>query len=90
MTRDEQRKRAAQQYAEGEPDGAQKIVKMVSFEFGAIWADKFPDKEYIKREKKRWIENACDWIYMNDSYAKPTEIIVKRFREAMEAEDVES
>lgn len=34
--------------------------------------------------KKRFIEWAADWIFKHDSYAKPTELLVKHFKEDAE------
>ena len=34
--------------------------------------------------KEETIEKACKWLLKNDSYAKPTEVLVRDFRKAME------
>lgn len=54
------------------------IAKMYSnialsyFEKGAEYAD------------RTMIDKACEWLLKNDSYAKPTEVLVRDFRKAME------
>lgn len=35
-------------------------------------------------EKEETLERACEWLLKNDSYAKPTEVLVRDFRKAME------
>ena len=37
-----------------------------------------------KWQKEQIIEKACEWLLKNDSYAKPTEVLVRDFRKAME------
>lgn len=34
--------------------------------------------------KEETIDKACEWLLKNDSYAKPTEVLVRDFRKAME------
>lgn len=52
--REEEIEKAAKEYVEGEPDGLQKLIGMVGFEFGAKWAD------------KTMIDKACEWISYNN------------------------
>ena len=51
MKREEQIKQAAKEYVKGEPEGEQKIIAVVGFEFGAEWADSHPfgvlDEDYV-------------------------------------------
>ena len=60
MSRQEDFKKAADEYVEGEPDGAQKIVGQVGFEFGAEHGYQYAvDKavEFLKeKEFGDWIE----------------------------------
>lgn len=42
----------------------------------AQWKD-----EQHKQEKQQWIKEACKWLEVNDSYAKPTHLQVDRLRE---------
>ena len=44
MSRKEDFKKAADDYVEGEPDGAQKIVGQVGFEFGAEYGYQYAKK----------------------------------------------
>lgn len=48
MSRQEDFKKAADDYVEGEPDGAQKIVGQVGFEFGAEYGYKYAKKRLSK------------------------------------------
>lgn len=43
-----------------------------AFKSGAEW------------QKEETIEKACEWLLKNDSYAKPTEVLVRDLRKAME------
>lgn len=38
----------------------------------------------VEIAKEETIEKACEWLLKNDSYAKPTEVLVRDFRKAME------
>jgi hypothetical protein len=40
------------------------------------WAE-----EQIAQEKQKLIDEACEWLAKNDSYAKPTHLQVDRLRE---------
>lgn len=56
--------------------GMDKIgVEDVMERFGE-WKD-----EQHAKEKQQWIERACEWLAVNDSYAKPTHLQVDRLRE---------
>lgn len=41
-------------------------------------------REVAEIAKKDVIDKACEWLLKNDSYAKPTEVLVRDFRKAME------
>ena len=41
------------------------------------------DHAYLAGQEKI-IAKACDWLLKNDSYAKPTELLVRDFKKAME------
>ena len=41
------------------------------------------DHAYLAGQEKI-IAKACDWLLKNDSYAKPTEVLVRDFKKAME------
>jgi len=81
MSRKEDFKKAADDYVEGEPDGAQKIVGQVGFEFGAEYGYQYA------------IDKACEWLKENiyhrvyecgDRLGYPTADFLKDFRKAME------
>lgn len=38
--------------------------------------------QYVRTDA--FIEKACEWLLKNDSYAKPTEVLVRDFKKAME------
>ena len=80
MSRKEDFKKAADDYVEGEPDGAQKIVGQVGFEFGAEYGYQYA------------IDKACEWLKENiyhrvyecgDRLGYPTADFLKDFRKAM-------
>ena len=80
MSRKEDFKKAADDYVEGEPDGAQKIVGQVGFEFGAEYGYQYA------------IDKACEWLKENiyhrvyecgDRLGFPTADFIKDFRKAM-------
>jgi len=50
MSRKEDFKKAAADYVDGEPDGAQKIVGQVGFEFGAEYGYQYA------------VDKACEWL----------------------------
>jgi len=73
MSRKEDFKKAADDYVEGEPDGAQKIVGQVGFEFGAEYGYQYA------------IEKACKWLESMSGYVVCGENAnVKDFRKAMQ------
>lgn len=73
MSRQEDFKKAADDYVEGEPDGAQKIVGQVGFEFGAEYGYQYA------------IEKACKWLEsMNGYVVCGQKANVENFRKAME------
>ena len=51
MSRKEDFKKAADDYVDGEPDGAQKIVGQVGFEFGAEYGYQYA------------VDKVCEWLY---------------------------
>ena len=63
MSRQEDFKKAADDYVEGEPDGAQKIVGQVGFEFGAEYGYQyaqthpnwFPVEEELPKEQGKYM-----------------------------------
>ena len=74
-------KKAAADYIDGEPDGAQKIVGQVGFEFGAEYGYQYA------------VDKACEWLRENiyhrvyecgDKLGYPTADFLKCFRKAME------
>jgi len=38
--------------------------------------------EYTRTDA--FIKKACEWLLKNDSYARPTEVLVRDFKKAME------
>ena len=40
--------------------------------------------DMFEKEKQQFIEWAAEWIFKHDSYAKPTELLVKHFKEDAE------
>ena len=73
MSRQEDFKKAADDYVEGEPDGAQKIVGQVGFEFGAGYGYQYA------------VDKACEWLKSMSGYVVCGEKAnVKDFRKAME------
>ena len=38
----------------------------------------------VEITREEMIDKACEWLLKNDSYAKPTELLVRDFRKAME------
>ena len=38
----------------------------------------------VEITREAMIDKACEWLLKNDSYAKPTELLVRDFRKAME------
>lgn len=40
----------------------------------------------VKMEKEVWLEKACEWINIHDSYSTPTNVLVENFREYMKGE----
>lgn len=38
----------------------------------------------VEIAKEEMITKACEWLLKNDSYAKPTELLVRDFKKAME------
>lgn len=61
------------------------------FKAGAQWQKKqdqstielAEDHAYLAGQEKM-IDKACDWLLKNDSYAKPTEVLVRDLKKAME------
>ena len=41
-------------------------------------------KAGAKWQKEQGITKACEWLLKNDSYAKPTDLLVRDFKKAME------
>ena len=85
MTREEQIKKAAKEYVKGEPEGEQKIIAMVGFEFGAKWADEHPDGS------QKFLDRACKWIRENldrydESIGLTKEEFIKEFLEFINEE----
>lgn len=48
------------------------------------WLTPNDAREVAEIAKEETIEKACKWLLKNDSYAKPTEVLVRDFRKAME------
>ena len=38
----------------------------------------------VEIAREEMIDKACEWLLKNDSYAKPTELLVRDFKKAME------
>lgn len=38
----------------------------------------------VEIAREELIDKACEWLLKNDSYAKPTELLVRDFKKAME------
>ena len=38
----------------------------------------------VEIAREELIDKACEWLLKNDSYAKPTEVLVRDFKKAME------
>lgn len=67
MSRKEDFKKAAADYVDGEPDGAQKIVGQVGFEFGAEYGYQYAlDKAYAFLEKY-----AANFVALPDEGQQP-------------------
>lgn len=57
--------------------------KFCGLNFGrecALEAMQWKDEQHAK-EKQQWIDEACEWLARNDSYAIPTNVQVDRLRE---------
>lgn len=70
MTREEQIKQVAKEYADDGPDRVQNIIAKVGFEMGAKWADKNPDFSMVsalayKAGRESAINDAVDWLKGN-------------------------
>ena len=78
MSRKEDFKKAADDYVEGEPDGAQKIVGQVGFEFGAEYGF-----QYAIEKACEWLENNA-YLYVNDIDQINESALIGDFRGVME------
>ena len=83
---------AACEYADGEnPTCPCEDCLIKTFKAGAQWQKErdqstielAEDHAYLAGQEKI-IAKACDWLLKNDSYAKPTEVLVRDFNKAME------
>ena len=64
---------ASRNYADNEECGYNVYFTIkTAFKAGAQW------------QKKQLIAKACEWLLKNDSYAKPTEVLVRDFKKAVE------
>lgn len=78
MSRQEDFKKAADDYVEGEPDGAQKIVGQVGFEAGAEYG-----YQYAVDKACEWLENNA-YLYVNDIDQINESALIGDFRGVME------
>lgn len=60
------------------PENADKQLIVDNFKNGMAWALLMFDEE-----KQKLIDEACEWLAKNDSYATPTNVQVDRLRERL-------
>lgn len=72
MTREEQIKQAAKDYAADNPDQVQALIEQVGFEMGAGWADSNPSEDTIMQIVEAYK------LWVQEFYSMPlTEFVVK-------------
>jgi hypothetical protein len=68
-------------YYEGEPGWGVNVSSSEKECYeSAMQAMQWKDEQFAK-EKQKLIDEACEWLAKNDSYAKPTHLQVDRLRE---------
>lgn len=78
MTNEEKAEEIAEQYEMSYNNTCDLL--WIDLEDIAMQAMKWKDEQHA-REKQKLINEACDWLFKNDSYAIPTNVQVDRLRE---------